>query len=566
MKKSKLLLLLSAILCVALLLVACGDQEEEDNHELLGYFVLDDGTKVLYTDVSEIEGEIIDFDEDEDLVVTRETDVDTLDNVVETYKVINIMSGEVLFETSNKYPVGAEDDDVKNYTTVDVDLDYPVITVEATKTVCPGSDDEDHEHDDDETKTYSYYLAKKDAEPIAEDVAEEDQADGVDILGNLYVFSVNGETNYFNKDLVAVRTEPAVVTDNNYYMNVYEYDGYLYTQSSTEVTVLDRNGVVCASFSIDDDGKTYYNYFVLNNGNVLIQVSKEAEDGEEYSYEYMGQKATIKSYIMDYKTGALTELALDFVVANLESAYDAEFDEWNYFPFELAEGKENQAFIQKIENKKPADKYSYVVLDNNANIQYTVKDEALNSNIFEAEAIMADRYVIPMYVGNGYYENLYDLDGNLIATISSEYEVVKEHIVTEYAVYDKNMQQVYSFVENGAYTEIVAMANNLFLAKNPLAMDDGYEAYVFDFEAKAPVLVADGISAYFIGEVLEGDGAVYCVNDLATDLYNVYNEDGTLVFSTEYEPVIYEFEKAVILTLIGEDNNYNPVYYNFLLK
>ncbi len=567
MKKSKLLLLLSLILCMALLLVACGNKEA--NHELLDYFVLDDGTKVLYTNVSEIEGEIIEVDNDESLVVTRETDVDALDNLVETYKVIDIMSGEVLFETSNKYPIGADDDDVKNYTKIDVKLDYPVITVEATKTVCPGSDDEDHEHGDDVTKTYSYYLAKKDAEPIAENVAEEDKADGVDTLENLYVLTANGETNYFNKDLTVVRTEPAVVTDNNDYYVDCEYDGYLYTGNGmTEVSVIDRNGVICASFQVDADGKSYLSYDVLNNGNVLIQVMKEVEDGEDYTVEQRGMKALFKSYVMDYKTGALTELALDFAVIDLESAYDAEFNDYSNYPFKLAEGKENQAFIQKIENKKFADKCSYVVLDNDANIQYTVKDEALNTDITNAFVIMADRYVVPAYVGVDIYYYLYDLDSNFIGTFGyDDYEVVKDHIVTGTCVYDKNLQPVYSFTENGmyAYTEIVA--NNLFLFKSDIADMGKYEVYVFDFENKTPVLLSDGVSTEFEGKIPGTDDLYYMVDNF-TGLVCVYNEDGTLVFSfDDYQnPNTYWFEEAAIITLIGEDSNGNPVYYNFLLK
>lgn len=602
MKKRNLLFLLIAVLCLSVMLFAsCSDDGEEESHELLNYFVVEAEEHNKYTDVLKLQGELISVDEENDLVATLVTEVTPLNEVKQTIKVINLLTGDVLMEYEcQKYSAHVVKEDYYTIYEYDVIFDYPAFIIEKDQISKSGSESE-LKH------SYSYECYLPTWENKGEDASEVKWSlkstkstynnarvvnlDDVQLVNNkvrgLYAYAVDGTTYYYDSDLKVLRTEKTVVANARVSEIDAEFGGYFYEISDDElmessVSVYDKDGFLTAHYATDYTIETQMVAFVLNNGNVLIQVmSYEEGDENSKAIYYAGLKVSLNSYIMDYKTGALEEIELDYYVRDLESAHDAGLED---FPLELAEGKENQAFVYMIEEDGSIDmaKAEYVVLDNEGKIEYTVKNDTPNSMIDEMFVLMADRYVIPAIVGNAWNYNVYDLEGNFIATWYSDayyyyhdfydYEIVKDHIVTDYAIYDKNMKKVYSFSENGIVksedTEVCA--DNLFIKASSIVADTDC-IYKFDFEKYELVQVRNGNGLlYYDFECLEvldspyGEYSLYAVWDEMTGVCTIYNVDGTVI-STFYEDNLDGAGRtaSTIILNFKDDNEYAPSFYVF---
>ena len=105
MKQGKLLILLVLILSLSVFLFACGNNEEpaengaaeeqEVKHELHDYLVLkEENEGYTFSEVSQYEGEVVDYDYEHNLLAIKTQDLDEKNQVTDTVAIYDILTGE----------------------------------------------------------------------------------------------------------------------------------------------------------------------------------------------------------------------------------------------------------------------------------------------------------------------------------------------------------------------------------------------------------------------------------------------------------------------------------------
>ncbi len=564
MKNRKILLLLAVILCVGILFTACDNTKQgNDEKEILSYLKAEIEPTPLYDEISKLEGESVDYDADENLVVMRTTDLDNMNYVIETYKVYDLVKNEVIFEKTNKYLYNETEDQTK----MSVEIEYPLIVVTETKY---NEKTDSYGNTVLSEKYSSYYVAAKDGKELASNAKNADLT--VHTVKNLYACTVTGtnQTTYWlDSDLNVMRTEAAVANagDYSYSYNFFaEYNGYLYSSDESTVTVYDKDGMVSAVYTASTSAagllvpKAIVNAYVLNNGYVLIQeMIPLASDAEEYDVMATGMKVNIETYVMDHRDGELKEVEVDFVISELESAYTGATNTgYSSFPFKLVGENENQAYVYTVKDGS-YDIYDvkYVVIDNDLNITYTVKTNFEYNMFDESEAVTENLFVMEMPLGaNNEQAYLLDVDGTVISPITSEFEVVGNNILTWYGIYDMSMKLVYDFTATEWTPVLDTDGENIFVTRYN-NVNDTYETYTFDSEKAELVLLADGIKT----ELSYLEEGAYCIYDIENEKYIIYNTEGKEIFVSAEMPDVTVLDDVIIISI-----RYNNEDVNYVIK
>ena len=600
MKQGKLLILLAAILSLTMLAAACtnvgdtsadtsdgtstdtsvstsdstsddttdgtdgdgtesvaGEEEQEPEtdaaHELHDWFILkeEDELKNL-SNVTRLEGEIVEADFEHNLIVVQNLDLDKYNNVVKKLTVINVLTGEKLAEAEATYPLNTpvEEDQV----TLSVDIRYPVIQITKFYYV-----------DDKAVYDADYYLAKADKNNCIHSM---DQADPALVPADFSVNSVqNGlvkatmsdKVMWIDKDLNVVRTADAIV--ENGYANSFdaEYQGCLYTFDDEDtgnictVRVFNRQGLCSAEYSCKDLKDTRLFAHVLDNGNVLIQQETKVDEYTVCDYTIEGDRYTIKSMILDFDNGTLTEIDLDFVVRGLATKY-AQNRDHNSFPFDLVAGKENQAYIYRFVNGSINTYPEYVVMSNELKVEYSVKNPTRGVNLSTIRVIDNRHYsaLVDSGLVSGRY--VFDLDGNIVSYNVSATNVGNYRVTYDGYVYNAEGKLVYDANANG-YVYERSTADRFYLSKVNY-VTGGTETYYVMYKDLAsgnvtPVLLADGVEQ----SVPYMDDDVYVLYDEEAETYTVCATDGTELLVTSRLTSVEAYEDYVVIGTVfdGKD-------------
>lgn len=574
MKQGKLLILLAALLCLTMLFAACEDAgvpddsettpdassdsvseseeseetaEEEETlpetvlHEVHDWFVLmdKDGPENL-SDISRIEGEVIKEDLDHNLVVIRDRDLDSYNNVITKLSVYNVLTNETLIEAEATSPLycQVEEDEV----TLTVSINYPVVRVLKSYYV-----------DDKAVVDADFYLAKAGENNCIHSIEQVD-ADLVpsifvveELYNGLVKATLGDQTVWIDGGMNIIRTVPSI-TDNGYEANFHgEYMGCLYTLEYDYVRVYNRQGLCSAEYLLKDVVNSYLNSFILDNGNVLIYEYTYAKDHEACDFAIDGERVIVTSYVLDFDEGTLTEVDLDFVVTELNTAYNtADNDD---FGMKLAIGLDNQAYIHRFANGSINTYPEYVVLSNDLKVEYTLKNTTLGVDMATLSVI--DNYHYSAYVdagvGAGYY--VFDLDGNVVAYDVDGYLSGGYQMIGDGYFYNGAGELVYDANSEG-YTVLGTIEHMVFMTKRNTATG-GYEVFRRDLRNQKTVLLCDGLKTHMVDW---GDG-FYTTQDLDTAVYTVYAADGTplLVSAEECSVSVYDDIYMIQTTFDGED-------------
>ncbi len=579
MKKRKLLCLLTAVLAFAMPFGACEDEkaevEQATEHEFWQYFVMEEDAKA-YSDVYKIEGVSHDYDEKHNLLVVETNDLNNQNVVTTQYTVYDLSQGEAgksIFtrSVSNLYNVQYEK-------SLAVNLHYPLIEVEEKYYVSDATMDDP----DDRVQEckYSYYLIGADNyKTLVENVEADYSPLSMRTVNNLYVCEIDEKVYWINQDVEVLRTLNKLVIDSSYDQIPLDFDAeykdYLYSWSkdlenplTRTIQVFNKEGVCSMQYSYPNvamlDTPTVA---VLNNGNIFVQMQTVVEeDAADYDYKWMGMKIDLVSQIIDYKTGKVTDLDLNFIVNELESQYAGR--EYSDFALQLKEGKQNQANITYYNESGIANRTKYVVLDNEMKVEYTVKNNALDTtDNHDFEMINKDYYVADTVVNGIEGEYLFNLGGNVMSKVpENTVGITSKYIVTTHAIYDLRMNLVFDvetsmFGSNRGdtyYCEV--LGDKIFMYATNYLTGDNEEAYVFDSEKKEPVLLFDNIKTYI---EVDDDSKVYYVWDQVNETCALYTPEDKLLLkcqgdidyidTDEFEDVlvveIEEFGKEVIYVL-----------------
>ena len=574
MKQGKLLILLAALLCLTMLITACTDAgvsddsattpdassdsvsesgesedatEEEETlpeavkHEVHDWFVLmDKDSPENLSDISRIEGEVINADLNHNLVVIRDRDLDSYNNVVTKLSVYNVLTNETLVEAEAASPLycQVEEDEV----TLDIIINYPVICVK--KSYCV---------DDKAVFDADFYLAKAGEGNRIHSIQQAD-ADLVpatliveELYNGLVKATLGDQIMWIDGGMNIIRTVPTI-TENGYTADFQgEYQGCLYTLTTDYVRVFNRQGLCSAEYLRKDVINCELDSYILDNGNVLIQEYTCVKEYEAYDFADEGEGFTVKSYVLDFDEGTLTEVDLDFVVTGLQTAY-GDTDNGG-FGMKLAIGLDNQAYIYRFANGSINAYPEYVVLSNDLKVEYTLKNTTLGVDMSTLSVI--DNYHYSAYVdagvGAGYY--VFDLDGNVVAYDVDGYLDGGYQMIGDGYFYNGAGELVYDANSEG-YSVLGTIEHMVFMVKRNTATGN-YEAFRRDLRTKKTVQLTDGIDTLLMDL---GDG-YYTVMDRNTGVYTVYNTDGTalLVSAEACEVSIYDDIYLIQTTFDGED-------------
>ena len=374
MKNGKLLILLAAILSFTLLFTACNGgaepdstqttgtesataavesdsetvssaetQEEETEqaveHEIRDYLVLGTTETDSLGTVERLDASLVSFDKVNGLATLKTQDLDAYNNVIDTYKVYNVNTGEVILEksVSNLYQGKLEDSK-----TLTVTVKYPTICVSEGYYSVENSE---------MRYNVTLYVAKKDSSYISyysSLTASESANYSVRKYDNgLVAVTLNADVQWIDRDMNVIRSVKAIAQNGYYGSFNAEYQGYLYAWNDSMVKVFNRAGLCSGEYFMEHDGKL--NVHVLDNGNVLIQDAEIVDQYTPCSFVVDDVRYQVKSYVMNYVDGTLTEVALDYVVYDLETAYAQRYGNGSSaFPFALASGRDNQAYVYRF--------------------------------------------------------------------------------------------------------------------------------------------------------------------------------------------------------------------------
>lgn len=458
--------------------------EETVRHKLHDYFVLENEAEgVSFSSVTQYEGTLEEIDTDNNLIALLTEDLDTKNQVTKTVNVYDLLSGEVILTDSVTYGLGSVESKE-----LSVMIDYPIIRVKKTS----------HHEDADSTVEISYYFAKKDSSVICSTTVDDEYdpyEDRTDFRNGLSAISMAGKVYWIDRDMEILRNADLIAA-NGYDVEYFneEYEGYLYAFGYNKIQVFNRLGICSGEYQIAHDG--YLTAFVLNNGNVLIQEFESVEAHENYDVMLYATRYVVKSYVMSFMDGTMTPVDLGFVVEELESAYGQEYGT-DWLPFNLAEGKENQAIIYRFANGSLSLYQEYVVLTNDLTVEYTVQNTLLGVDFRYVSVIDSNLYNASVQEGGGWQEYLFDLDGNIVSPLTSGYyyTVSDSYIATETGIYNHKMEKILDLVAGefgGCKWVLDEFSDRVYLWKhNHVTHAD--ETYVLTADATEPVLLCDGV-------------------------------------------------------------------------
>lgn len=562
MKNSKFLFLLVLLLCFTVFLAACGgtgneSESESDSssdasvneevpakdpleHEMLDYFILEEEEESYeFEPIAKYKGEIVDYDSAHNILALKTQDLDVYNCVTDTVTLYNALTGDKITEFSASYPVYVNDEKVE----LSVDIEYPV--VRAVK----------KSYSEDSEKTVyeaTYHLLNEKVELLHTTTYYNSDAslreNWVHGYGNGLVSVTMGEkVLWLDRNMEAVRTVDAVA-ENGYMVDRYdsEYQGYLYAWDNSELQIFNRYGVCSGLYMMEHRG--ILNVHVLDNGNVLIQDLEEVGIDESYDVLIGTVRYQMTSLIMNMVDGSTTEVALDYLVETLQTAYAQDCAATTlqesdlHMPFKLAKGHENQAIIYRVNEAGTVSLYQeYVVMTNDLEIEYTVKNTVKGADLKNANPVNAYLYEVSVFEAGSVVPYIFDLDGNALSPTNSLHQLreTKSYIVTATGIYDKEMNLVYDMAANGfstswqhrstmspdAANDIVYMSRHNF----ETGID---ELYVYDAESGAPVLLHANRDETVVGTF----GGGYCMMNAETQTMNFYNVSGELKISAKPAP------------------------------
>ena len=510
-------------------------------HDMHDWFILDEEEESKkFTHLSRMEGEVYDMDYDHNLVVIRDRDLDSYNNVITKMTVYNMMTGKVLASAEATSPLYAPTEDA---VTLDVEIQYPVIRVLKTY------------YNADEKLVYDadYYLAKAGEENHIFGVEAVDAeliptTFNLEMLHNGLVSATLGNrVVWIDKNLNVVRTESAVAVGYVDYFG--EYQGFLYQLDMDTVRVFNREGL-CSAEYVCTDSDAWLNAHILDNGNVLIQEWTMVGEYTVCDFVWDGDRYTVKSFVLDFDNGELTEVDLDFMVLDLATAYAQVRGGYDNFPFDLAEGKENQAYIHRFANSSINTYPEYVVMNNDLQVEYSVKNDTVGVDLSTANVIDYAHYSAIVY--DGLYDNRYvfDLDGNVVSMNVNAYITGNYRVLDSGYIYDAEGNLIFDAKSEG-YTIQNRFGDVIYLSKNNY-VTGGIEYYLLtNVRGKKPVMLADGVNVEM--ELFADD--YYILYSVENEEYTVCTIDGTELLVTTGLPYVSVADDALLISVDFDDES-----------
>ncbi len=387
-----------------------------------------------------------------------------------------------------------------------------------------------------------------------------------DLDGNLLISSTNGL--YFNLDLIIdgdqyyrinskgkielIKTISQVssstptfdaMNGNNYY--IFDEDSFAVYNNKLEYVYYYE-----APSYADVEG----HFYVLNNGNVLIQYSYEdAEDSQDYNVINNNKKYKFVTLVFNVSTKKIEEKDCEYVFETIVSRKTI-YNESSANSMNKAlslmfnSSVKNFAMAYRIENKKvDTSKSIYASIGNNLKVKVAVNE------IFPAQEEIAT----PVKKGYYAYENklgqsiLVKSSGAVVGDISNAVGASESYIFSNEKVYDYNLNEVYSIGED--FTFVDSFKNNAIYRN-----DDVY--YLYNGSNGSLTTIANNPSTVYSTV----NRRLYVISDTENNTYTYYNENGDQICQTSKNLTYVGLCNGEDIFALIEDNatTYYAFYYS----
>ena len=280
-----------------------------------------------------------------------------------------------------------------------------------------------------------------------------------------------------------------------------------------------------------------YSYFTLENGNVIFQttycVGEYSTLLQSYTYDFIsnGKCYKLDSFLLDIRSGSYTEVEIPYILKTVVISDSA-----------LPYGAQNVGAGQKIDGKKlvttnGATYGSFLLFNSGKTSGMPSVDGSANITV-----VNENRF----FVENDFSVKVYNENAELIGTLSSYSSYNEKFIITDHAIYNYNLEVVYSLADNNAAVCEVT-ADSVIVTSYDRSENESTMLLVQ--EGREPVAINDDVSVfackYFFATVNENNGAkkiaIYKTNgDLISEyaihensgFENTYEHDNYVVFET----------------------------------
>lgn len=338
-------------------------------------------------------------------------------------------------------------------------------------------------------------------------------------------FAYNG-VEYFVRDGLVVYEE-AQPLESDYFNASVLYKELYYFISDTLVFVFDAEGSLLYEYHLPSYAENAH-IFVLQSGDVFIQYTYTAIEGEEYDFVLGDEKHKIVSILADVREQSETMPLLSFLVTELHN----DFTDEDFYEI-YTEKVPNMARVLHVKNKR---------IDENESLKDTVLSNALLelfslfdvvTGALDITRVSQDRYLVTTAAGG----ILSSGDGRVIGQINNYRSITEKFILTSGAIYDHDLNLIFDLI-NEEYSYYTSVGENMILSK---VVDKTVSLYLY--AGKEPIYLAEASSFHpcFEGYIIQkADGFAY------------YDENGNHLRTVSDEIVwIYHKEEKNTTTLVG---------------
>lgn len=355
--------------------------------------------------------------------------------------------------------------------------------------------------------------------------------------------SVHGFT--FNDAEVFVRDGQVLLEginplESEYFNASVLYNGLYYYCSESRVLVFNDKGFPVYSYMLPSYAQNAHIY-VLSGGNIFIQYSYTAAEGEEYDYSLDGQKMKLVSLLANLKKNTETTPQIRFLVDEVANPFtDPDFH------MTYTDMVSNVAKVREISNKRldqnlPA---RFVSLSDNL-IEVFGLNDVINGAL-DITRLSYDRYLASTLAG----DFLVSGHGALIGQLNNTRLITENFIFASGCIYDHDLNQLLNLTGEG-FTMYGRVGDNIVLSK---PTEESADLYLFTGDT--PVRICE------VGDFVQSFEG-YGVKDETGCRY--YNENGEQIASAagtiEWLQVAVRDGNTICLGYVPGTEGRAPAYY-----
>lgn len=359
------------------------------------------------------------------------------------------------------------------------------------------------------------------------------QPDAPIFTDSLNGFAYNG-VEYFVRNGALVYEE-AHPLESDYFNASVLYKELFYFISDELVFVFNAEGTLLYEYRLPSYAENAH-IFVLESGDVFIQYTYPAIEGEDYDFVLGDEKHKIVSILADATENSETFPLLSFLVTDLHNAFTDE----NFYKT-YTEKVPNMARVLHIQNKR---------IDENEFLKDTVLSNALLelfslfdvvTGALDITRISEDRYLVTTAAGG----ILLAGDGRQIGQVNNYRSITEKFIITSGAIYDHDLNLIFDLIHED-YTYYASVGENLILSK---VEEKNVSLHLFAGEKPIFLAEASKFHPCFEGYIIE-----------TREGYTYYDENGNHLRTVPGEIVwIYEKVENNLHThvgyFVGDDGN-----------